>query len=175
MSGRLCKKSEWLGRWNVRTVTVEPAGPGQPAMLTWKGGATDGRFALHDGCECGLEIKTGGFLWRSSYSFLVVRSAERELRFRSVGNNERPLLGDWREILHFSKAGCVNVMSSTMPAEQAAAKEQREAGLAALVADVHAEAEPDALIGMRDSELEALAAHRRAMESDAAGDTPVPA
>ena len=166
---RLEKKSEWLGRWNVRTVTVEPAVDGRPAELTWKGGATDGRFPLSTGVECRLQEQLASFLrpWRSSYPLLVVRSSDRELRFRAVpGDSVGPPLGDWQQILSWSAGGLVNVMSPTMPAEQASAKEQREAGLAALVADVHAEAEPDSLIGMRDSELEALAEHRRAMESN---------
>lgn len=161
---RLEKKSKWIGRWNVRTVSVEPAMSGRPALLTWRGGATDGCFELSPSCECRVQEKAPSFLrpWRSSYTFLTVRSAERELRFRSVPG-EGPPLGDWQQVLRFSAVGCVNVMSSTMPDEQASAKEQKKAGLAALVADVHAEAEPDALIGMRDSELEALERHRQAI------------
>ena len=78
--GPLRKKSEWLGRWNVRAAAV------RSGELVWSGGSQPGVIAL----DRGTSIRMDG-------DRLIVQREGRTLFFRAAAGG--PRLEEWRDAL----------------------------------------------------------------------------
>ena len=82
IEGLLQKRSTWRRQWRVRKVRLELSPAEGPSRLRWEGGAAPGEMTLDDGCAASV-----------AGSELVLRSAAREIRFRSDAS--APTLQDW--------------------------------------------------------------------------------
>ena len=91
LSGTLKKRSEWSRSWNPRQVRLELSSVAGPPQLRWEGGATPGVVTLDEGCTAHL-----------AGSELALRSATREIRFRSGGSP--PTVQDWLAAIQHSQA-----------------------------------------------------------------------
>ena len=59
LEGKLCKKSDWLGKWDVRDFAVHPAcgKTSSPARLSWSGGRQEGSITLYVYTDVSVETR----------------------------------------------------------------------------------------------------------------------
>ena len=88
------KRSEWLGRWNVRKGAVRTDGSLKGAVFEWSGGKAPGSVPLDEHCDLRIEG-----------DLLIVRSSawHQELRFRAV--DEAPTVTEWHGAMLAAKGG----------------------------------------------------------------------
>ena len=92
----MCKRSDWLRNYNVRSVNVQPATDTRPAALVWRGGSQTGKISL--GKDCTIRLEKAG----KSDETLVLSNPVRSAHFRVAPAGEP--LSSWLSVLTSSRS-----------------------------------------------------------------------